>query len=174
MTFPDSVMGPSNVEHTLYLARQAPTGVFVEVGVYQGGAAYHFAKIARERGVQLHLFDTFTGIPHAMPDDSNGVGDFNDTSAEAVQSLIPDAILHVGVFPHTMPDNMPPIAFLHCDCDQYVSVRAVLDHLWPLVMPDGIVVFDDMDTVGGRRAIGEMFGDSLKNYNGRNYVVKGA
>ena len=159
MNVPDSGMGPSNVENTLKLAATTPAGCFVEVGVWRGGAAYHFAKMARERGEKIHLFDTFTGIPHQLPDDSNGVGDFADTDLSEVQALIPDAVFHVGVFPDTLTDDVQNIAFIHCDCDQFVSVRAVIDHLWPRVVPGGIIVFDDMDTVGGRRAIRETFNE---------------
>jgi O-methyltransferase len=172
LNIPGSAMGHHSVEHTLRLAETAPAGCFVEVGVWRGGAAYHFAKMARERGEQIHLFDTFTGIPHELPDDSNRVGDFSDTSAEAVRALIPDAVMHVGVFPDTMPKDMPPIAFIHCDCDQYNSVRAVIEHLWPLVVPGGIMVMDDMDTSGGRRAIRETFAADLQFAEDRYFVRK--
>lgn len=168
-------MGPTNVAHTAAIARMAPYGCFVEVGVYKGGMAWHLAEIARERGVALHLFDTFTGIPFADPGDNNPRGAFNDTSLAAVQEAIPDAEFHVGVFPDTLPADLGKIAFIHCDCDQYRSVRAVIDYLWPLVVPGGIMVVDDLDTDGGKRAMGETFGAAdLLERDGRWYVRKAA
>jgi O-methyltransferase len=170
---PDSLVGQDYVRRTLELAETTPDGVFVEVGVYKGGMAYHLAKLARSRNVALHLFDTFTGIPIADPDDNHRVGDFGDTSAEQVRALIPDAVFHVGVFPGTMPIQFQPVAFVHCDCDQYESVRSVIQVFWPIMVPGGVMVFDDMDTRGGRKAIKEAFeGRGLAELHGRTYVRK--
>ena len=172
MTPPTSVIDTGSLLRMAELARRAPEGCFCEVGVYRGGSAWYLAEIARERSVKLHLFDTFTGIPYAAPDDSNHVGEFGDTTADEVQAAIPDAILHVGVFPSTMPWFIGDIAFVHCDCDQYESVRAVIDTFWPKMVVGGIIVFDDENTVGGKRAIAETFGGKVHNHGGRCYVVK--
>lgn len=171
---PASAMAEVNILGTAALARMAPMGCIVEVGVFRGGSAWHLAEVARERGVALHLFDTFTGIPHEQPDDSNGIGDFADTSLEAVEAAIPDAVFHVGIFPDTLPIVLRSIAFVHCDCDQYRSVRAVIDHLWPRLVAGGIICFDDTDTIGGHRAIEETFQGRLLFAHNRWHVRKGA
>jgi len=153
------------------LARQTPAGCFVEVGVYQGGSAWHLAWVARERGEKLHLFDTFNGMPFADEGDQDPVGSFGETSLEAVREAIPDAVFHPGLFPATLPEDIGPVAFVHCDCDQYRSVSAVIERLWRLVVPGGIIVFDDVDTPGGRRAIAEGIGELLE-LDGRKYARK--
>jgi O-methyltransferase len=160
------------IRGTAQIARWTPPGCFVEVGVYKGGSAWFLAEVARSRGSKLHLFDTFSGIPFADSKDDNGVGDFGDTSVNEVRALIPDAVFHVGVFPLTLPDDLNNIAFVHCDCDQYQSVRSVIRRLWPRMVPGGIMVFDDMDTAGGNRAITEAFGDRMHLTVGRWYARK--
>ena len=52
---------------------KATATAMAEVGVYKGGSAWFIAKVADERGVDLHLFDTFTGIPFHDPKDSNRI-----------------------------------------------------------------------------------------------------
>lgn len=156
---PTSLMGEGHLQHLEEIVRETPTGhAMAEVGVYKGGSAWWIAKVANERAVPLHLFDTFSGIPIAEPDDSNRIGEFDAGGPDAVQAAIPTAILHVGLFPDTLPPSgMETLAFVHSDCDQYYSVRAVIDLLWPRIVPGGVMAFDDMDTNGGRKAILETF-----------------
>ena len=155
---PQSLVGSGLIEMMVELSSNAPPGCIVEVGVYHGGSAWHLAKVAKEQGREIHLFDTFSGIPCAEPEDNHVVGDFNDADLDAVMVAIPDAKFHVGVFPETMPADMPPIAFAHIDCDQYASVKASIEHLGPLMVPGGIMHFDDYTcTRGATRAVNEAF-----------------
>lgn len=160
MDRPVTLLGEASYETLKVLARQSPQGgAFAEVGVYRGGAAWGLAEIARERQVSLHLYDTFTGIPYASPEqgDSHRPGDFSDTSLEEVRRAIPDAYYHVGIFPDTLYP-MGPVAFVHCDCDQYAAVRAVCEVMHPLMMAGGIIVFDDYGSLAGAtRAVEEFY-----------------
>jgi len=167
-----SLLGPDAIEVMLALAELAPVGgCFVEVGVYKGGAAWNLANLAREHGRALHLFDTFTGIPEAIPEDTHKVGDFADTSFEMVKERIPGAVFHVGIFPNTLPANMPPVAFAHIDCDQYMSTHAAIKRL-PM-MAGGIMLFDDYGcTTGATRAVDEAFGKSIHHTKqNKAYVI---
>jgi hypothetical protein len=38
---------------------------------------------------------------------------------------------------------MPAIAFAHVDCDQYQSVHETIEALSPLMVPGGVMWFDD-------------------------------
>ncbi len=143
-----SLLRPETLDSLVELADKAPHGAIVEVGVYQGGSAFHLAQAARRKGVPLFLYDTFTGMPyHREGLDGNKTGAFADTSLEAVRSLIPDAILVPGIFPHSLID-MPPIGFVHADADQYDSTKAILEHLLPKMVDGGIIVFDDYGVSG--------------------------
>ena len=170
---PGSLVCYQSIASMMALAEKSPIGgCFVEVGVYKGGTAWHLAELARKQKRELHLFDTFTGIPERIHDDSHKVGDFADTSFEMVREAIPDAIYHVGIFPNTLPFHMPAIAFAHIDCDQYMSTHAAIARL-PL-MVGGIMLFDDYDcTVGATRAVKEAFGDSIHlTEQGKAYVIR--
>lgn len=170
---PPSLVGSGLIEFMREVSAETPPGCFVEVGVYKGGTAWHLAEVAREQGREIHLFDTFNGIPCALPEDNHVVGDFADTDVDAVMAAIPDAVFHVGVFPLTMPAVFPDIAFVHVDCDQYETARAVIDLMSPLMVKGGVMHFDDYGcTWGVTKAVDETFGGRVKeSVANRGYVV---
>ena len=88
---PPTLVGPDTISAILQILQTVGNGCIVEVGVYKGGTAYHLNKWAQANGSSCYLYDTFTGIPYADPDDSHKVGDFSDTSFETVSALFPDA-----------------------------------------------------------------------------------
>lgn len=147
----------------LRLAIDAPPGHFVELGVYQGGTAVRLAMLAAMQGRECHLFDTFCGVPEATPGvDITPIGQFADTDAEIIRRMIPTAIIHVGVFPDTMP-NLDGIAFVHVDFEQYRSNLAAIDRFYPLLVKGGVMLFDDYNvTLGARRAVEGRFGIGLE------------
>ncbi len=157
MTRPFSAVPQHVIDDLIDHAMRAPEGCFVEVGVYQGGTAWHLAQVARLKGVQLFLYDTFAGIPYRDEIDSHKPGDFNDTSAEYVRSQIPDAEVVEGIFPDSAI-QMPPVAFVHIDCDQYRAIKESVAALTPLMAPGGIMVFDDYGCLdGANQAVHECF-----------------
>src|SRR5262245_25949255 len=171
---PPDMIGLSGIRKITELAAGTPDGCFVEVGVYRGGSAWHLAKIARLQRRALHLFDTFTGIPFKGDGDTIEVGHFADTSEAAVKKAIPDAIIHAGLFPQTLPPSLTNIAFAHIDCDQYDSVKSCIENLWPLMVSGGIMYFDDYHWLeGATRAVDESFAGKLfPGDANRVYVVK--
>lgn len=160
----------------LETCRRAPIADIVEVGVYQGGSAFELAKIAADKHVTLHLFDTFAGMPFADAEDKHQPGEFADTSLDAVKRLIPDAWCYPGVFPDTLPVKFKPLSFVHADVDQYRSTTDVIAHLWPLLVPGGVIWFDDCELQSARQAIAdfEKFSRVLLRQapQGRLYGVK--
>ncbi len=165
---PDSCLAPASLESMLELARSSPPGLFAEVGVYKGGSAWHLATLGRE----LHLFDSFSGMPLADPEDNHRIGDFADTSLNLVRAAVPDAIFHVGTFPETLPEHLTGFAFVHVDCDQYRSVRDCIRLLGPRMVSGGIMLFDDWSfTTGATRAIDEAFPTLLRTAQQKAYVI---
>lgn len=131
------------------IAAVAPAfGCFVEFGVFQGGSAWHLSKIAEAFGRDIYLYDTFEGIPFKSDVDVHQVGDFSDTSYEAVCELIPYAKVIKGVFPESLVE-MPPIAFAHIDADQYDSLASAIKVLGPMMMHGSVMVFDDYGCLAG-------------------------
>lgn len=177
-----SLVNRDNIAQMLAAAASTPPGMFIEVGVYRGGTAWHLAKLAEEQRRRIMLFDTFTGIPFADPSkgDTHVVGDFADTSFEAVRNAIPYAAVVKGVFPDCVPPQpvgmkaVPDVAFAHLDVDQYQSYIDCCSYLAQWMVPGGIMWFDDCDHLAGaKRAVQEVFGDRicLSSQNNKHYVV---
>jgi hypothetical protein len=163
-TPPPSQVGPETIAELIATARGTPPGAFLEVGVYQGGTAWHLWKLAREQQRDLFLFDTFNGIPYAEPNlDSHKVGDFAGVDAFEIHRLLPGAIIVEGIFPESAePMELPALAFVHLDCDQYRSVKEAALYLREYVVPGGIIWLDDSPCLAGAmRAAREVFGDDL-------------
>lgn len=176
---PESLLGSNTLRALVRLAEEPPRGPIVEVGVYKGGSAWHLAQVARKRGVALHLFDSFKGHPIACEIDLHRIGEFAAPEAP-VREAVPDAIFHVGTFPETLPqvEELDQISMAHIDCDQRDSVAACIEHLWPRMMPKGIMVFDDYEDLEGARfavdaAVERGFLPPLKKFEwARPLVVK--
>lgn len=150
---------------TLQQAASLP-GRFVECGVYRGGtallAARTLAGFAPER--ELHLFDSFAGMPTGSDADRFRAGDLAGTSARDVAERLspyPFVRLHVGVIPDTFAGlALDRVAWAHVDVDLYRSVRDCIDFLYPRLVPGGMLVFDDYgfpSCSGARRAVDEAF-----------------
>lgn len=143
-----SLINPMNLSAMTWLAACAPPGCFVEVGVYRGGSAQHLLSVAEVQGRQLHLFDTFTGIPCKCEADPHEIGDFADVDYTAIVAALPGATFHPGLFPQSLAP-LPPVAFAHIDVDQYESTRDACAALGPLMASNGVMLFDDVGCLEG-------------------------
>lgn len=173
-----SIISRNNLEAMTNLARSSPVGCFVEIGVFHGGSAWELYKVAMAQGRELHLFDTFKGTPVFTEglDHHKIDGEFTSPLApDRIRHLMPDARLHIGTYPETHPIDLPPVAFIHCDCDQYLSYRAVIDVMWPKVVESGFMLFDDYPYLqGAKRAVEESFElNSLQACGQHFFVTKG-
>lgn len=148
-------------------------GDFVECGVFAGA---HIAMMYRaivdsgkpER--KIHLFDTFDGVPPGTVEDGDcgvigqarcSLADVKDyTASWNVGGNLLE--FHEGMVEETLP-GLPkfPIALLRIDCDLYSGVSAVLKHLYPSLVPQGICVMDDYAFQGARKAFLEHFGPDV-------------
>ncbi len=153
------------------LARQALSvpGDFMEAGVYRGGTARLVRSLldgqfdGRQR--QLHLFDTFAGMPATnQKRDLHRQDDFADTSVEAVSAFVgkEDWIrYHVGRVPDTFQGQEAlRLAFAHVDVDIYRSVLECCEFIYPRLAQCGIMLFDDYGMAscpGARAAVDEFF-----------------
>ena len=152
----ESLIPKGHLEELKALLRKAPNGPVVEVGVYRGGSA--LALSSELRGRELHLFDTFKGIPEKTPHlDGIDVGHFSDVSLDEVKALLPFAHFHVGFFPDTLPDDLTDLSFVHIDCDQYETCKNAIEKLWPRLLPGGVMAFDDYPFQGIKKAIHDYF-----------------
>lgn len=134
-------------------------GDFAEMGVFKGGTALLAARVLTEAqdGRPLHLFDSFEGMPETSAGEPYVRGDFGQTSAAVVRSLVSqtqaNAHLHVGFIPDTFRGlEIPQFAFAHIDVDLYQSVLDCVEYVYPRLSQGGIIVFDDYGFPGCVRA----------------------
>lgn len=137
---PHSEIPQGHLESLAGLAENSPRGNFLELGVYKGGSAWVFGKIALEQNRKVFLFDTFEGLPE------NGMipkGRFNDTTVDEVQAAIPNAQIFKGLFPLTLTREVKDLSFVHIDCDLLAGCKTAIELLWPRMVEGGIMAFDD-------------------------------
>lgn len=169
------------IEATRYVVRAGVDGDIVECGVWRGGSMQAVALTLLQQGVgdrELHLFDTFEGMPPPTEEDRRG-----ETSAQemleahdknhrvwAVAGLddVREAMrevnypaehvhFHQGLVEDTIPGQAPnTIALLRLDTDWYESTRHELEHLYERLTPGGVLILDDYgDWEGAKKATDE-------------------
>jgi hypothetical protein len=185
MTSPERIAAVCDAAR--YLVRNRIAGDIVECGVWRGGSMMAIARTLVEEGDtdrQLYLYDTYTGMTEPTEFDADGKGrsaergmrrfgrddagnskwcnaSLEDVSTNMARTGYPKENCHfvVGPVEDTIPATMPgPIALLRLDTDWYESTRHELEHLFPLLVPRGVLVLDDYGHwQGARRAVDEYF-----------------
>jgi O-methyltransferase len=182
-TGPERVLALANAVR--YLVANRIPGAMVECGVWRGGsmmAVAHTLNAAGDVSHDLYLFDTFTGMTEAteLDVDARGVpaaeiqqrmretspGDgwcsspLEEVRANLTSTGYPEEKIHFiqGKVEETLPAAAPsqPIALLRLDTDWYESTLHELIHLYPLLVPGGVLIVDDYgDWQGARKAVDE-------------------
>lgn len=182
MTYPESIF--SLIEAVHYITRRNIPGSIVECGVWRGGSMMAAALTLQSLNVRdrdLHLFDTFEGMPKpqdvdidmygnsAMPmfaerQIGEDVSDFCRATLREVQAAMAGTgydeqrvHFHKGKVEITIPSAAPDmIALLRLDTDWYESTRHELEHLYPRLSRGGILIIDDYGYwLGSRKATDE-------------------
>src|SRR3954447_14883152 len=157
-------------------------GTLLECGVWRGGSMQAAALALLGRGVtdrDLHLFDTFEGMPEPSERDRRHDGEpaadilarsprtgktwavagLEDVRAGMAETGYPSERIHFhpGRVEQTIPAEAPEqIAILRLDTDWYESTRHELEHLYARVPAGGVVLIDDYGYwEGARQAVDE-------------------
>jgi hypothetical protein len=188
MTSPEKLA--ALIEATRYVERAQIPGAVVECGVWRGGSMEAVALTLLALGQtdrELHLFDTFEGMPAPSEHDTRTI-DEDQVSAEqllasadkdsrmwAVAGLdevkqamagtgYPEARVHFhpGLVEDTTPGQAPDtIAILRLDTDWYASTKHELEHLYQRLSPGGVLILDDYgDWEGARKATDEWINET--------------
>lgn len=146
-------------------------GDFAECGVYKGGTALiihdaiWFSKMLHNRK-NLHLFDTFKGMPETNGDPSDHrKGDLGDVSLDEVEKrfeIYPQIVFHPGLIPETFKDVEDRMfAFIHIDVDLYQTTKDCCNFFYPRLVKGGMIIFDDYGfpryELAQRKAVDEFF-----------------
>ena len=180
MTSPERIA--AIIAAVTHLEQQRIPGAIVECGVWRGGSTMAAALTLLDLGQpsrDLHLFDTFSGMPppteadkshdnHSaevlLAQDQPGTGiwcyaDLADVKRNLASTAYPEGRVHFvqGKVEDTLPAAAPDkIAMLRLDTDWYESTRHELEHLYPRLQPGGIMIVDDYGHwQGARKAVDE-------------------
>lgn len=175
------------IESVRYVVRNGIDGNFVECGVFKGGSMMVMALVLMGEGVtdrDLYLFDTFEGMPEPSEKDVDLTGKpaieefsqkkisgesstwvnapIDDVRQAMATTGYPMERVHFikGLVENTIPQNAPDsIAVLRLDTDWYQSTLHELEHLYPRLSTNGILIVDDYGHFqGARAAVDNYFG----------------
>jgi O-methyltransferase len=165
-----------------YLVANRIPGEIVECGVWRGGSMQAVAYTLLNLGAadrDLHLFDTFEGMPPPADVDRRlggesaeslmqsgprpalvrAVAGLDDVRAGMERTGYPNDRIHYhrGKVEDTIPDAAPgEISLLRLDTDWYESTKHELEHLYDRLSPGGVLIIDDYDYwEGSRKAVDE-------------------
>ena len=185
MTSPERVA--ALVEAVRYVVANEIPGDFIECGVWRGGSSMAAALALKELGDEsreLWLYDTYEGMSAPTDEDVDVAGQSADTkfsqrqltddSSEWCRSPIDDVRQNLestgypaekvhfikGKVQDTIPGTMPsgPVAILRLDTDWYESTRHEMQHLYPALVKNGVLILDDYGYwQGARKAVDEYF-----------------
>jgi hypothetical protein len=175
---------------THYIVDNRIPGDFVECGVWRGGSMKLVALVLSGLGDtsrKLYLYDTYEGMTRPQREiDVDFAGrsamvdweHFQETGAKwayapleevrqtmAMTGYPMERIIFVkGPVEDTLPGTMPErIALLRLDTDWYSSTRHELEHLYPRLSPEGVLILDDYGHYrGAARAADEYLGHLSK------------
>lgn len=135
-------------------------GVIVECGCFKGGSTVNLSLVARACGRELHVFDSFAGLPDPAPGDSGHLlmvdsevqtyagGAYAGTLREVMTNIErygarDVCTFHEGYFEDTLPGFDQPIVFAYVDVDLAKSEKTCLEYLWPLLIEGGYLYTDE-------------------------------
>jgi Macrocin-O-methyltransferase (TylF) len=166
-----------------YTVENRIPGDLVECGVWRGGSMKLVAHVLHSLGDTnrtLFLYDTFEGMTEPDPafdidfSGNEAVNDWREVRrrgvkwayapVEEVQQIIASTgypmekvKLVKGRVEETIPETIPAfIALLRLDTDWYSSTKHEMEHLYPKLSPQGILILDDYGHYqGARRGVDE-------------------
>lgn len=140
-------------------------GDIAEAGVFRGGSAALILQASPSK--QLHLFDTFEGLPGS--DGQFQAGDYRAGVEQVRAALGPwDRRLsfHPGLFPASaLGLEGLHFAFVHLDLDLYASTIDALRWFWPRLNKGGMLLSHDYPFSDGVvQAFHEFFGSRSETF----------
>jgi hypothetical protein len=163
---------------TKYLVARRIQGAFVECGVWRGGAAMmmaHTLLACQNAEREIFLYDTFTGMTEPTEKDVSNRGapalqswrrqqrkshnEWCYASLDEVRQNLaltgyPASKFHLiqGKVEDTIPQRAPDaISLLRLDTDWFESTYHELKHLFPRLVPGGVLIIDDYGRWRGAR-----------------------
>ena len=137
--------------YSLANAQRGLPGDYAEVGVYKGATARLICQVKGTK--QLHLFDTFAGLPQVDKSDIRFSEKMFAASLDGVKARLAN-FENVHYYPGLFPTTSGPVtgqrfAMVHLDVDLYQSTKDSLEFFYPRLVPGGILISHDHPTADG-------------------------
>lgn len=120
-------------------------GYIIEFGVYVGST---IKRIANFTSQEIFGFDSFEGLPEAWKWNRGHIKNEGFFKLNSLPIVPKHVILIKGWFKDTIPEwkktHKDSIKFLHIDSDLYSSAKTILEELNAQIIPDTIIVFDEL------------------------------
>ena len=174
-------------------------GLVAECGCFRGLSSYLLCSFLKRAdssfgGQGYRVFDSFAGLSVPQPEDAIGGSDPESlrlrqmtrpgrfaAKLEEVKTVL-GAFPRVEFFPGWIPDAFPDdpgarYRFVHLDVDLYQPTRDSLLYFYPRMVPGGIIVSDDYNWPGARKAIDDFCARVNIGFkttpHGQVYIVRG-
>lgn len=150
-------------------------GMVAECGCFRGLSSFLLCSALRRHdasfdGAGYRIFDSFQGLSAPQPEDlaDDGTEEFRRLKeniapghyAASLQGVRRTLAAFPGIeyFPGWIPAAFPAeqasrYRFVHVDVDLYQPTLDSFEYFWPRLVPGGVVVCDDYNWPGGRRAV---------------------
>lgn len=181
-------LGNMLAHYELYKMITNLPGDVVELGVFKGGSMVQWGTfrelLENEKSRKLIGFDMFGQFPSVdnVDSDKEFVSEWNEqfkdefvSKEEIYDSLKLKGIGNVELVEGDINETLPRflsengqmrIALLHIDTDVYEPCKVALNLLYDLVVPNGVIVFDDYSTIEGETlAVDEFFKGKKHSFN---------
>jgi len=131
-------------------------GDIAELGTFSGGSANLICEAKGKKN--LHLFDTFEGLPGLSELDDPTL--FNEGKYKATLEFNKELLknyknvfFYKGLFPKTAgPIKDKRFSFVHMDFDLYIPTLEGLKFFYERLLPGGIIICHDFKTSSGIKA----------------------
>ena len=157
-----------------YLTQAKVPGDIAECGVWRGGSSMICALTLKKDGDtsrRIHMFDTYEGMPDSTEKDVflDGKSTIPKGALCAGLDIVQenmgrtgypqDKVVFIkGMVEDTLPKAAPEkLALLRLDTDFHDSTYHAMVHLYPRLVPGGVLVLDDFGSMQGAR-------DAVLNY----------
>jgi hypothetical protein len=151
-------------------------GLVVECGCFKGLSSFLMCSRLRQHnaafdGRGYQIFDSFQGLSEPRAEDALAgagaaaphpadvkAGRYAARLEDVKRALAP--FPGIEFFPGWIPEAFPkaggaPCRFVHVDVDLYQPTRDSLEHFWPRLVRGALMVCDDYNWPGGKRAVDE-------------------
>lgn len=154
-----------------------------ECGTNRGDMAVRIKAVLTEINDNriFRMFDIFTGQPFSGPFDHHPVGSMGNVNIEDLKNRFindKNIYIHSGVMPDTFKelDNIK-LSLTNIDVDNYDSVKACLEFVYPKTQSGGIIFLDDYACPacpGARKAVDEFMIGKKEHLDGNApaYIIK--